>query len=244
MVSYELRQGQYITAIDSNENIVAAGLLFCRQQGEAQVDVVVAPTLRRQGIGGALVKRLVLQANKQAICRLVGHRAKGFWLAQAFTAVTDNVYALVLPHAAQQLKKTWYQSIPMAEFMALEISDFSAKHFQSSASMKSCINVHQSMFAGAIYSQAVLTGWGLIHLALIRLGLKGSIVLASGEMKYQKPITMAPCANAESSLTLTDFNALIDGKNCSIKLSVTMSEGASEQTCAIFSGRYVVLPRD
>jgi len=242
MVNYELRQGEYIVGRNANEDIVAAGVLFSQREGEAQVDVVVSPTLRRQGIATSLVERLIAQANEQGLCRLLGHRVASFWQAQGFSAVTDQEYALVLENAASQLKQTWYQGIPMSEFMALEISDFGASHFQSSASMKSCINVHQSMFAGAIYSQAVLTGWGLLHLALIRLGLKGSIVLASGEMKYRRPITESPCARVESSLELADFSTLVAGKNCSIALSVLMSEGGGEQTCATFSGRYVIMP--
>ena len=242
MVNYELRQGDYIVAIDTNDKIVAAGLLFHRCDGEAQVDVVVAKSMREQGLGRALVKQLQEQANQQGLIRLTAHSVASFWLALGFIQTAPGQFSTVLPPAMSQLVATWHDGIPMAKFMALDITNFGADFLCSNAQMKPCLNVHQSMFAGAIYSQAVPTGWGLVHLALIAYGLEGAIVLASGEMKYRRPITHNPSGRVDHTLSLADFDDLLQGKNCSINLSVAMSEGQNDQICATFSGRYVIIP--
>lgn len=242
MVNYELRQGNYIVGLDSQDNIIAAGVLFEQTKGQAQVDVVVAPDFRQQGIGSELVRQLTEQALTKKLHRLIAHSVAPFWLSLGFVKVTDNVFARLLDCAASELVDMWHQGIPMTQFMGLEITSFSPSRLSTSAKMESCINVHQSMFAGAIYSQAVLTGWGLLHLAMVRYDLKGSIVLANGEVKYRRPLVSDPCGVVEQSLTIDDFAELAAGKKCSIELNVSMREGKSDQNCATFFGRYVIIP--
>lgn len=242
MVSYELRQGEYITAKDAQENIIAAGVLFEQTDGQAQVDVVVAPAYRRQGVGSDLVLRLIDQAQDRKLNRLTAHSIAPFWLSLGFVTVSDNLFSRLLDNAANELVDMWHDGIPMTKFMGLTITSYSPEHVTTSASMRSCINVHQSMFAGAIYSQAVLTGWGLLHLAMVRYGLQGSIVLASGEVKYRRPLLNDPCGCVQHSLSIDDFATLAEGKKCSIELSVSMSEGESDQASATFLGRYVIIP--
>lgn len=241
MVNHELRQGDYLVAYEQQQ-IVAAAILFQQAQHQAQVDVVVAPEVRGVGVGSRLVQQLIEQANDLPLHRLVAHSAQAFWIAQGFSQVNDNQFALVLPKAGQDLVSLWHRGIPMSEFMALEITSFDQQSLNTRASMASSINVHQSMFAGAIYSQAVLTGWGLLHLALIRYGLNGSIVLANGEVNYRRPITESPVGRVNRELCRSDFASLIDGKNCSIEMVVELAQGQGGKTSATFVGRYVILP--
>jgi len=244
MVNYELRQGEYIVALDADEKIVAAGLLFELNERQAQVDVVVKPSLRQQGIGRELVAHLIEQAQSRQLTRLTGHSVEPFWLSLGFVALGSGQFGLLLDNAVKELVAMWHKGIPLTQFMALDIVAYSPHSVKTSASMASCINVHQSMFAGAIYSQAVLTGWGLLHLAMARYGLQGSIVLASGEVSYRRPLRRDPCGYIYHPLKLTDFARLSDGKKCSVELTVILQEGDSDQTCATFAGRYVIIPLD
>jgi len=242
MVSYELREQDYLVALDDAGDIIAAGLLAI-ENTLANVDVVVDPKHRQQGIGKSLVKRLLKQANQQGIERVVSHGEQLFWQKLDFEKLSDNQYGLLLPAASAALVNTWHQGIPVTQFLQLNISEASCNHVETSASMSQSINVHQSMFAGAIYSQAVLTGWGLIHLRAQLAGVNGSIVLASGDIKYRKPITCSPRGIVVSELALADFDVINQGNKMRVELSVNMHQGDDEQASAQFIGRYVILPK-
>jgi len=242
MVSYELREQDYLVALDDRGEIIAAGLLAI-ENTLANIDVVVDPKHRQQGIGKSLVKRLLKQANQQGIERVISHGEQLFWKKLGFERLIEDQYGLLLPAASAALVQTWHQGIPVTEFLQLNISEASCEHVETSASMSKSINVHQSMFAGAIYSQAVLTGWGLIHLRAQLAGVDGSIVLASGDIKYRKPITDSPRGIVVAQLALDDFHVITQGEKMRVELSVNMHQGGEEQASAQFIGRYVVLPK-
>lgn len=243
MANYELRQQDYLVAYNDEKSIVAAGLLSGNLT-QSHIDVVVSPLCRQQGIGKALAQRLIELANDQEIERLTSHGEFGFWRALGFERLPSNDYARLLPAAVKSLVSTWHQGIPITQFLELTISHASQQRVETSASMAKSINVHQSMFAGAIYSQAVLTGWGLIHLRAQQAGIKGAIVLASGDIKYRRSITTAPKGVVEKQLSVEMFSRLDDGEKIRIELSVDMFDGNSDIASAQFIGRYVILPND
>ncbi|MGB0835102.1 MAG: YiiD C-terminal domain-containing protein [Psychrobium sp.] len=241
MTNYELRQQDYLVAFDGDV-VLGAGLL--KDDGsDAHVDVVVAPEYRKQGIGKVIVSRLIESAKSQRVERLTSHGDFAFWQALGFEKIADNQYCKLLPAAAQGLVETWHQGIPVTEFLGLTITHSSSTRVETSADMEKSINVHQSMFAGAIYSQAVLTGWGLIHLRAQQAGINGSIVLASGDIKYRKPITESPRGVVNASLPLSDFMVINDGDKYRVELTVNMHQGESDEASAQFIGRYVILPK-
>lgn len=242
MVSYELREQDYLVALDGSGDIIAAGLLAV-ESTQANIDVVVDPQYRQQGIGTTLVKRLLLQANQQGIERVVSYGEQQFWHTIGFESLSDNQYCLLLSAAANALVNTWHQGIPVTKFLALDITEATSTRVETSASMSQSINVHQSMFAGAIYSQAVLTGWGLIHLRAQLAGVNGSIVLASGDIKYRKPIMANPRGVVIENLPLAGFDVINVDEKLRIELTVNMFQGDEEQASAQFIGRYVILPR-
>lgn len=242
MVSYELREQDYLVALDDAGDIIAAGLLAV-ETTLTNVDVVVEPQYRQQGIGKALVNRLLLQADQQGIERVVSHGEQQFWQKVGFECLSDNLYGLLLPAAAKALVTKWYQGIPVTQFLELNISNATSDYVETSASMTKSINVHQSMFAGAIYSQAVLTGWGLIHLRAQLAGVDGSIVLASGDIKYRKPITSNPRGVVIENLPLASFDVVSNDQKLHIELTVNMYQGDESQASAQFIGRYVILPK-
>lgn len=242
MMGYEVRADDYLVAHDQQQNIVAAGLLFHRNELEAELELVVAKGHRLCGIGRELVRRLIIEANDLLLQRLVGHGDKEFWLKLGFSQTTANDHAILLPQASAVLQETWHQGIPMTDYMGLSIADVTKSRLETHSNLVASINVHQTMFAGAIYSQAVLTGWGLVHLALQCAGLRGSIVLAEGNIRYRKPVSQNPRAVVEQLIETTQLLPLHDRKKVSIELEVEMFCDKQVRAAAIFNGRYVVLP--
>ena len=52
----------------------------------------------------------------------------------------------------------------------MHITHYDGQTFHLKANLAANLNVHDTMFAGSIYSQCVLAGWGLIWLQLRRRG--------------------------------------------------------------------------
>ena len=55
----------------------------------------------------------------------------------------------------------------------MHITHYDGQTFHLKANLAANLNVHDTMFAGSIYSQCVLAGWGLIWLQLKEAGLGG-----------------------------------------------------------------------
>ena len=247
MMAYEVRTEDYLVALDNEDNIIAAGQLFHCQEGkggcDAQIELVVKPQFRQLGIGRELVKRLISQANEIKLQRLVGHGDPLFWLSLGFKQIAKNDFVLLLASAVRALEHTWHQGIPMTEFMGLTIAEVTEQSVETHCQMSSCINVHHTMFAGAIYSQAVLTGWGLIHFALQRLGLSGSIVLAEGNVRYRKPVSDNPRGVVQQMIEQSTLLPVLENKKVSIELTVEIYGEKQHKAAATFVGRYVILPQ-
>lgn len=242
MMGYEVRADDYLVALDQQQNIVAAGQLFHRSNTDAELELVVAPRHRVAGIGRELVRRLIIEANHLLLQRLIGHGDKGFWLKLGFLQTAGNDFALLLPQAREALQQTWHRGIPMTDYMALSIAYATPSALETHSNLAASINVHQTMFAGAIYSQAVLTGWGLVHLALQCAGLTGSIVLAEGNIRYRKPLSQNPRGVVEQTIDMVNLLPLIENEKVSLELEVKMFCDRQPHAAAIFSGRYVIIP--
>lgn len=134
----------------------------------------------------------------------------------------------------EQLTTLWHEGIPMAKGMQIKAAEFDGVRFTTTVPWQPNQNHHNSQFAGSIYSQATLTGWGRIWLALQQQGLDGTIVLAQGEIRYRKPITEPlPCHCDATDIDLSDLK---QGKNAKIALNIDL-DGYVE-----FLGHYAVLP--
>lgn len=88
----------------------------------------------------------------------------------------------------EQLHSTWYQQIPLSQAMQMRIADFDGQVLTTEASLAPNVNVHGTAFAGSLYAIQALTGWGMMHLQLALNGLDASIVIASGQINYAKPV--------------------------------------------------------
>lgn len=140
----------------------------------------------------------------------------------------------------EQLQQTWHQTIPLSQFMQLQIKTFDGFSLCCTAPMAPNINLHQTMFAGSIYTLATLTGWGMLHLQLQSLGLSGALVLADASIQYLSPVTAEPEARCHFADVRGDLTALASGRK--VKQRIVVDIYSAGKHCAHFSGLYAALP--
>jgi len=137
-----------------------------------------------------------------------------------------------------ELKQTWHQTIPVSEFMQISPLGYRDNQLMVTAPLPPNINLHQTMFAGSIYTLATLTGWGMIWLQQRIGGVEGEIVLADGHVRYLAPISGS--STAKVSWPDVDLSRLTLGRRVKVKLVVEIY--ASDRCCAEFEGIYISQP--
>lgn len=143
---------------------------------------------------------------------------------------------------AQALTALWHKTIPMSKAMNVQISYFDGKTLMTHCDGEFNKNLHQTMFAGSIYTLATLTGWGWVYLALQQLSdTDGDIVLAQADIRYNSPIQSLAFAKVNAAQVSGSFEHLAQGKKARINLTVNVYCG--EHIAATFSGCYFILPK-
>lgn len=138
----------------------------------------------------------------------------------------------------KELIETWHQTIPVSEFMQISPLGYRENQLMVTAPLPPNINLHQTMFAGSIYTLATLTGWGMLWLQQRLAGVNGDIVLADGHIRYLAPIAKTPIAR--TLWPETDLSRLSKGRRVKVKLEVEL--WCEDTLCAIFEGLYVSQP--
>lgn len=138
----------------------------------------------------------------------------------------------------KELTETWHQTIPVSAFMQISPLGYRDNRLMVGAPLSPNINLHQTMFAGSIYTLATLTGWGVLWLQQRLAGVDGDIVLADGHIRYLAPISGAPTAKV--SWPDVDLSRLTRGRRVKVKLVVEIYAG--DRCCAEFEGVYVSQP--
>ena len=88
----------------------------------------------------------------------------------------------------QQLQTIWHEQIPLSKAMQMQITDFDGDVLTTQASQSPTSTCTGTAFAGSLYAIQALTGWGMMHLQLKLNALDASIVIASGQINYAKPV--------------------------------------------------------
>jgi thioesterase domain-containing protein len=141
--------------------------------------------------------------------------------------------------AAIALQNIWHDTIPLSKAMNIQISYFDEKQLITHCDDRFNKNLHNTMFAGSIYTLATLSGWGWVYLQLQQLQLQGDIVLAKANIEYHAPITGFAYAKVTVDSVSGDFTRLSMGKNARIHLIVYLYSG--DKIAATFTGDYTVL---
>lgn len=138
-----------------------------------------------------------------------------------------------------QLRQTWHSTIPVSEFMQIAPVSFVEGELRVSAPLAPNINLHNTMFAGSIYTLMTLTGWGMVWLQQQLQRVDGDIVLADAHIRYMAPVTCAP--EVKVRWPETDLSPLQRGRKAKVKLEVQLF--CDEKLCAQFDGLYVSVPK-
>ena len=242
--------------------LAAVGRLHRLPDNKAQVRyMAVAEVCRGQGAGAKVLAALEQQAVAWGCDQVLLNArdtAKGFYLRAGYQVQAEAAALFGIPHwqmhkmlcltgTARQfqlwcseLATTWQQTIPISQYMQLEIDAFDGNRLVCKAPLPPNINLHQTMFAGSIYSLATLTGWGMLYLQLRQHGLAGDQVLADASINYLRPVAQQPSAQCSLQHCIGDLSALAQGKKVRQQIQVDIYSG--DVLAAQFTGRYAVLP--
>ncbi|MDN3653725.1 bifunctional GNAT family N-acetyltransferase/hotdog fold thioesterase [Thalassotalea ponticola] len=154
---------------------------------------------------------------------------------QKTIALADSGYERVL----QRLERVWHKTIPLSKFMQIKPCSVIDGALTTCADRQANLNLHNTMFAGSVYTLATLTGWGQVYLLLADAMLDGDIVLADASIEYRKPLHGFPTAR---TLEQDGNIGLLESKNkARIHVQVGVFDGDNQ--VATFRGKYVILAR-
>ena len=147
-------------------------------------------------------------------------------------------YEQQIPMLLTELGQIWHQTIPVSAFMQITPALYLNDEFEVHAPLAPNINLHQTMFAGSIYTLMTLTGWGAVWLNQQLQGVKGDIVLADAHIRYHAPVTCSPVAKVRWQGV--DLSVLAKGQRAKVTLNVALY--CQSVLCASFEGLYISLP--
>jgi len=257
---------------DNNKQILAIARLHQVNQYQAQIRyMAVDQNSQGQGLGRQIIaaieelakqlgiKEVTLNARETAIVfyqkcayenqgfsHLLFDEIKHFKLKKSLTPPSDHQNEL-----ADELQNIWHKTIPLSKAMNIEISYYNGHFLQTSCDLIFNKNLHNTMFAGSIYTLATLTGWAWVHMQLRHFQKNntcvGDIVLADASIRYKAPLKGV--ARAFTSLNdvnneqeKCDLHRLAIGKKAHFEINVNIACG--DNIVANFKGLYVIIPRN
>jgi len=246
--------------VDENNKVLAVGRLEKTSQYSGQVRfMAVCQSAQGQGLGRKIIESLEQQAKKLGITDLtlnarenalsfyhkLGYTSKGFSHLlfdeiKHFTMSKElSLDGRLQQDSASALQTIWHETIPLSKAMNIEISYYDGKELITHCDGDFNKNLHNTMFAGSIYTLATLSGWGWVYLQLQQLQLKGDIVLAKANIEYHTPIKGIGYAIVSVDSVEGDFNRLNQRRNARINLTTHLYSG--DNIAATFTGSYAVL---
>lgn len=253
-------QSYHRIIVDDMNNIVGVGRMHKTGQYSAQIRyMAIAESAQGQGLGKLLLTEfeylakmtgtaeLTLNARENAIgfYECLGYQNNGFshTLYEQITHVKMSKQLMALSKhirgEASALESIWHQTIPLSQAMNINISYFDRQELITNCEPSFNKNLHNTMFAGSIYTLATLTGWGWVYFALQQYQQQADIVLAEGNIRYLAPL--AGVAYAKTCVDLVEGNGdtLRLGKNARFAIKVEVCCG--DKVVAEFTGNYVAV---
>ncbi len=246
--------------IDENDKVLAVGRLEKNSQFSGKIRfMAVSPQAQGQGLGRQIIEALEQQAGMLGITdlglnaregalsfyQILGYTSQGF-SHLLFDEIKHFTMTKQLSHdenhhqdVASALQQVWHDTIPLSKAMNIQISHYDGKQLITHCDGDFNKNLHNTMFAGSIYTLATLSGWGWVYLQLQKLALKGDIVLAKANIEYHAPIKGIGYAKVEVDSVEGDFTRLEQGRNARINLIAHLYSG--DNIAATFTGSYAVL---
>ena len=248
---------------DQNGNVLAVGRIHFTVQQYAQIRyMAVDVKAQGQGYGYILLESLEREAQMRGANSIelnAREAALGFYeklgyqnlgLAhllygeiQHYSMVKKlNVLATHLKESANNLEETWHNTIPLSKAMNIKISHFDGEELVTNCDLAFNKNIHNTMFAGSIYTLATLTGWGWVYLLLEKNNSQGDIVLADAKIKYLAPISGIACAKTHHQFV--EGSTTVFEKEGKARISITVNIYSGDKIAATFIGKYVVIKKE
>jgi thioesterase domain-containing protein len=250
---------------DANVNgelpILAVGRLHKTHQHQAQIRfMAVAKDQQGNGLGRRIIDALEHEAIRQGVTTITlkaRENALGFYqrLGYVNQGLSHTLYGVIKHFTlvkslkpltehqkllALELQHKWHHTIPLSKAMNIEISYYDQHELLTNCDESFNKNLHNTMFAGSIYTLATLTGWAWVYMQLKHQELEGNIVLADANIRYHQPIKGPTYAKTTVEQVSGDLSELVLAKKARLKIDVHLYCG--EKLAATFNGLYVVLP--
>lgn len=145
-------------------------------------------------------------------------------------------------NAASQLQKIWHETIPLSKAMNMEIPFYDGKQLLTCCDTNFNKNLHNTMFAGSIYTLATLTGWGWVYLAMEQENLRSDIVLADAQIRYHKPVK-GP-ANGQVLLEHVNADFSTYDSRGKVRFNIEVSVLCGDEVVATFKGLYFAVAKN
>lgn len=246
--------------VDEQGGVLAVGRLHKVDQHHAQIRyMAVAEKAQGKGLGKQVLNALVDAAKQQGVKEIqlnAREQALTFYEKLGFENLGKGhlLYGEIQHYSmkislspksqflelTKDLQSTWHNTIPLSKAMNIEIASFNESQLTTSADLLFNKNLHNTMFAGSIYTLATLTGWGWVYLALAKKELTGDIVLADGHIRYHRPVEGVGAAEVLADNVKENLAVLEKGKKPRFTIQVNVLNG--EEVAATFTGLYVVIP--
>jgi len=255
------QQAVHRIIVNKNDQIVGAGRLHKTDQYHAQIRyIAVSLDEQREALGEQLLFSLEQEAKKQGVRKITlnaqeaaieFYRHLGYQQDEFSHLLYNDVKHFSMSKcltpsdkhnvdAVQKLQETWHKTIPASKAMGIDITHYDGTTLVATCDLMFNKNLHNTMFAGSIYTLATLTGWGWVHMQLVEKQLKGSIVLADANIRYHSPLKAAAHATTNQALCHGEISTLLTGKKAKLKITVNIYCG--DVITATFSGLYFIIP--
>jgi len=253
-------QAYHRMLIDADEQIVAVGRMHFSGSDEAQIRyMAVAPEYQGLGLGKQLLEELtqVAQVNGAKLVTLNAREsAVAFYERLGFQNLgfshllfnNINHYKMSKPISTpfsetksriECLEQVWHQTIPMSKAMNISVCSYDRFSLFATCDIEFNKNLHNTMFAGSIYTLATLTGWAWVYFKLQEAEVEGDIVLADGHIKYLAPVPSRAVAQIDVEDTEDNLAGLEEDKKARFLIKVSVKSG--DRVCAQFTGKYVAI---
>jgi thioesterase domain-containing protein len=80
-----------------------------------------------------------------------------------------------------------YNHIPITRHLQVHVDSYDGHSIRLSAPLAANINHRDTVFGGSLATVAILTGWTIIHLALLEEKIESRLVIQKSEMEFLEP---------------------------------------------------------
>lgn len=140
----------------------------------------------------------------------------------------------------QQLQNLLNNEIPITRSLEISVTYYNGSILEITAPLKPNINHKSTAFGGSLYTLAVLSGWGLLHLKMHENHLNGHIVIQQSEADYIHPVTKDFVARASIEETTAGRGFKMFKKKGKTRFVLDTTIEQDGRVAMKMTGRYVI----